>query len=106
MRLMSVHAGDEGILAFYAMDKFLLTQKVECAIHRDRRRPRASNLKPINQLIGAQRSVACQKRLQHLSTHGGQSFLPGRADRLGMRDCIAGAAPVIVTRPRKYSLRG
>ncbi len=106
MRLMSVHAGDEGILAFYAMDKFLLTQKVECAIHRDRRRPRATNLKPINQLIGAQRSVACQKRLQHLSTHGGQSFLPGRADRLGMRDCIAGAAPVIVTRPRKYSLRG
>jgi hypothetical protein len=103
---MTTHACDEGISALYAVDKFLFTQEVDCAIHRNRRRPRAANLKTIDQLVRAKRPVACQKRLQHLATHGGQSLLPGRTDCLGMGDRIARAAPMIVTRFRKNRVRG
>jgi hypothetical protein len=106
MRLMTIHACDEGISALYAVDKFLFTQEVECAIHRNRRRPRAANLKPIDQLVRAKRPVARQKRFQHLATHGGQSLLPGRTDCLGMSDRIARAAPMIVARFRKNRVRG
>ena len=105
MRLMTMHACDEGISALYAMDKLLFAQEVECAIHCNRRRPRAANVQPIDQLVSAQWSVACQKRLQHLATHGGQSLLPGRTDCLGMGDRIARAAPMIVTRFRKNRVR-
>jgi hypothetical protein len=50
--------------------------------------------------------VARQKRPQHLTTHGGQTLLPGRTDSLGMRDRITRAAPVVVARLRKYRVRG
>src|SRR6185295_5126033 len=105
MGLMTMHACDEGVSTLDAMNKFLFTQKLECAIDCDRRRPRAANFQPIDQLVGAERSVARQKRLQHLAAHWSQTFLSGCTDRLGVRDCIARAAPVIVARFRKNRVR-
>ena len=56
---------------------------------------------PVDQLIGAERHVALQQRLQHLAAHRRQPFLARRADRLGVNDAVGGAAVVVVTGRRK-----
>ena len=52
---------------------------------------------PVDQLIGAERRVARQQRLQHAPAHRRQPLVARGADRLGMGDGLAGAAVVVVT---------
>ena len=60
---------------------------------------------PVDQLIGAERLVARQQRLQHAAAHRRQSLLARSADRLGVRDGVARAALMIVVWLREYRVR-
>ena len=99
---MILHAGDEGVAAFDAVDQPLLAQEIERAVDGDRRRPRAAQRQPVDQLIGAERLVARQQRLQHAAADRRQAPRTRGADRLGVRDRIAGATLVVVTWRREH----
>ena len=81
-----LHAGDERVAAFDAVDQALLAQEIERAIDGDRRRARSPHRQPVDQLVGAERLVARQQRLQHAAADRRQALGARGADRLGMRD--------------------
>ena len=64
------------------------------------RAPRSGQ--PVDQLIGAERLVARQQRFQHAAADRRQPLVARGADRLGVRDRVAGAALVIVTGRREH----
>src|SRR5271168_4812698 len=66
-----IHAGDKGVAAFDAMDEPVLAQEIERTIDRDRCRAILVT-QPLDDLIGAERLVACQQRLQYLTAHRGE----------------------------------
>src|SRR6185437_2181800 len=86
---------------FDAMHETLLAQEIERAINRDRCRPRAAHRQPVDQLIGAERGVARQQRLQHAAADRRQTLGACGADRLGVADGVAGAALMVVTGRRE-----
>ena len=73
-----VHAGDEGIAALDAMDEAVVAQKIERPVNRDRRRAGVVR-KPFDNLVGAERPVACQQRFQHLAAYRRQALRARRA---------------------------
>jgi hypothetical protein len=79
----------------------LLAQKIERAVNRDWRRPRAAQRKPVDQLIGAKRRVARQQRFQNAQADGRKPFLARGADLFGMGNGVAGATVMIMTGRRK-----
>ena len=93
---MVMRAGEEGIAALDPVDEAVLHQKIERAVDRDRRRPRHRFGEFVDHLIGAERAVARQQRLQHLTPDRGEFLRPPRADLLRMRHRFRGAAAVIV----------
>src|SRR6185437_2432512 len=97
-----LHAGDECVAAFDAMDQALFAQEFERAVNGDRRRARAAHCQPVDQFIGAERLMACQQRLEHAAADRSQAFAPRRAYRLGVRDGIAGTTAMVVARRREY----
>lgn len=103
---MVVHAGYEGIPALDPVHEALLTQKVERAIDRNRRRPLTAHGQAVDDLVGSERMMAREQRLQDPATYRCQPFLARGADRLGMSDGIVRAAPMIVVGPGKYRVRG
>ena len=102
---MIVHAGEKCIAAFDAVDEALLTQEVEGAVNRDRRRSSAVHRQTVDQFVGAERSMARQERLQDAPPNGRQPLLASGADRFGMGDRITGAAIMIMTGLGKHRLR-
>lgn len=103
---MIVHAGNEGVAAFYAMHEVVLAQKIERSINRDRSRPRAATRQPIDEFIGPERMMTCQQSLKHTPTHWRQPFLASSADRFGVGDGVVRAAPVIVVGLGEYRVCG
>ena len=75
---MIVHAGNERVTAFDAMDEPVVAQELERAIDRDRRRA-GGVLEPFHDLVGAKRLMACEQRFQHLPPHRRQSLRSRRA---------------------------
>ena len=65
---MIVHAGDEGVAAFDAVNESIVAEKFECPINRDWCRTRLL-LQPIDNFIGAQRTVAGEQNFKHLTPH-------------------------------------
>ncbi len=99
--LVIVHAGDEGIAAFDAMDQALLAQEIECAVDSNWRRPRRAASQPVDQLISAKRLMACQQGFQHSPAHRRQTLIARSADRFGVRNGVARATFVVMIRLRK-----
>ena len=60
---------------------------------------------PVDQLIGAERLVAGEQRLKHRAADRRQPLAARRADRLGMRERVAGAAVVVVIGRRENRVR-
>ena len=92
---MIVHASDEGVAAFDAVNKTVVAQKFERSINRDWRRTRLL-LQAVNDLIGAKRAMAAQQNFKHLAPHRGQSLGARGTLRFGMCDGSAGAALMVV----------
>ena len=78
---MVMRAGEEGVAAFDPVDEAVFHQEIERAVDRDRRRPRHRFGEFVDHLIGAERTVARQQRLQHLAPDRGEFLRPPRADR-------------------------
>ena len=93
---MVMRAGEIRVAAFDAMDEAVLHQEIERAIHRDRRRPRHRFGEFVDHLIGAERTVAGQQRLQHLAADRREFLRPLLADPFGMADRVRGAAVVVM----------
>ena len=88
-----MHAGDEGVAALDAVDEAVVAQKIERAVDRDRRRAPMPG-EALDDLVGAERAVAVQQRLEHLAAHRGEPLRAGaHSARVRMR---AGAASVVV----------
>jgi hypothetical protein len=102
--VMIMRAGEERIAAFDTVDQAVLHQKIESAVDRDRRRPRHRFGEFVDHLIGAERTVARQQRLQHLAPDRGEFLRPPRADLFRMRHRVRGAEAVIVVRRGKCRL--
>ena len=94
--VMVMRAGQKRVAAFDAVDEAVFHQEIQRAVDRDRRRPRHRLGEFVDHLIGAERTVAGQQRLQHLTPDRGEFLRPLGADLLGMRDGVRGAAAVIV----------
>src|SRR6266404_2110667 len=94
--VMIMRAGEEGVAALDSVNEAVLHQKIERAVDRDRRRPRHRLGEFVDHLIGAERAVARQQRLQHLAPDWGEFLRPPRADLLSMRHRFRSAAAVIV----------
>ena len=56
----------------------------------------AARRQPVDDLVGAERLVARQQHLQHLAADRRQPLRARGAERLGMRERVAGAALVVV----------
>ena len=80
--VMVMRAGEIGVAAFDAVDEAVFHQEIERAIHRDRRRPRHRFGEFVDHLIGAERPVAGQQRLQHLAADRREFLRPPLADPL------------------------
>ena len=98
---MVVRAGEPGVAALDAVHEAVLHQKIQRAVDRDRGRPRHRFRQFVDHLIGAERAVAGQQRLQHLAADRGEFLRPLGADLFGMRDRVRGAAAVIMVRRGK-----
>src|SRR6185437_14355176 len=96
-----VHAGDEGVAALDAVHEALLAQEVERAVDRDRRRPAAVVGEAVDQVVGAERLVTGEQRLQHRPADRRQALVARLAERLGVRDRVTGAAAVVMTGGRE-----
>ena len=102
---MTMHTGNEGITAFDAVHEGLLAKEIERPIDRDRRRPGATQGQTIDQLIGAERLMARQQRLQDPTADRSQALFSSGADRFGVPDSVAHAAFMVVVRPGEYRVR-
>ena len=92
---MIVHARDEGVAAFDAVNEIVVAQKIERSINRDRRRTRLL-LQAVNDFIGAKRAMAAQQNFKHLAAHRGESLGAHGTLRFRMCNGSAGAARMIV----------
>ena len=101
---MVMRAGEESIAALDPVDEAVLHQEIERAVDRDRRRPRHRLGEFVDHLIGAERTMARQQRLQHLTPDRGEFLRPPRANLFRMRDRFRSAAAVIVVRRGKCRL--
>ena len=63
---MVMRASEKSVTAFDAVDEAVFHQEIERAIDRDRRRPRHRFGEFVDYLIGPERAVAGQQRLEHL----------------------------------------
>ena len=93
---MIMRAGEERIAALDPVNEAVLHQKIQRAVDRDRRRARRRFGEFVNHLVGAERTVAREQRLQHLTPDRGEFLRPPRADHFRMRHRFRGAAAVIV----------
>jgi hypothetical protein len=96
-----VDAGDERVAALDAVNKSVLHQEVERAIDRDRRRTRAGFAREFDDLVGAERFVTGEQRLQHLAADRRQSLGTRFAECLCMRQGVCRAAVMIMVRRGK-----
>jgi hypothetical protein len=92
---MIVHAGNESVAAFDAVNETVVAQKFKRSINCDRRRTRLL-LQAVNDFIGAKRAMAAQQNLKHLAPHRGESLRARGALRFGMGNRSAGAALMVV----------
>ncbi len=95
-RVMVMRAGEIGVAALDAMHEPVRHQEIERAIDRDRRRPRHRMRQFLDHLIGAERAMAGQQRLQHLAADRRQLLRPLGADPFRMGHRIRGAAVVVM----------
>jgi hypothetical protein len=95
-RVMVMRAGKIGIATFDAMDEAVRHQEIERAIDRDRRRPRHRFGEFVDHLIGAERPVARQQRLQDMAADRRELLRPLPAHGFGVADRVRGAAVVVV----------
>ena len=93
---MIVDAGDEGVAALDAVDQAVVAQEVERAVDGDRRGPAAGRRGAVDDLVGAERLVAFEQDFEHLAAQRRQPLRALRAQRLGMRQRVRGAAVVVV----------
>src|SRR6218665_2543810 len=78
-----MRAAYKGITGGNAMNQLLLQQEVQRAVHRRRCRLVPFGRELIEQLIGAQRTVAVPDQLQHTPAQGRQTGTTFRAELLG-----------------------
>ncbi|MGX1412582.1 hypothetical protein AB7M43_002674 [Bradyrhizobium elkanii] len=102
--VMVMRAGEEGVAALDAVDEAVLHQEVERAVDGNRCRPRHRLGQLVDHLIGAERAMARQQRLQHLTADRGEFLAAARTNLFGMRHRVRGAAAVIVVGGRKCRL--
>jgi len=103
---MVVPASYEGIPALDPVDETLFAQEVERTIDRNRCRSLAAHGQTVDDLVGSERMMAGEQRLQDAAAHGRQALLACGADRLGISDGVIRAALMIVIRPGEYRVRG
>ena len=96
--IVIVRAGEKRVAALDAMHEPLFHQEIERAIDGDRRRTRDVLRQFLDHIIGAERAMRRQQRLQHLAADRREALAALLAHRLRMRDRIRGAAGVIVAR--------
>jgi hypothetical protein len=99
-----MHAGDEGVAALDAVDEAVVAEKIERAVDRDRCRTPMPG-ESLDDLVGAERAVGVQQRLEHVAAHRGEPLRAGGAQHFRVRDGRAGATFVVVVRRRKNGLR-
>jgi hypothetical protein len=95
-RVVVMSAGEKRVAAFDAMDEAVGDQKIERAIYRDRGRARHRFGEFVDHFIGAERTMAGQQCLQHLTADRRQFLRPPATNLLGMFQRVRGAAAVIM----------
>ena len=101
-----MHTGDERVAALDPVHEPILAQKIEGAIDRNGGKAAVVLLsEPLDDLISAERVVALEQRLQHLTADWSEPLRARRALGLGVRDGRAGATVVVVVRRRKDCAR-
>ncbi len=101
---MVVRAGEEGVAALDAVNEAILHQEIERAIDGNRCRARHRLRELVDHLIGTERAVARQQRLQHVAPDRGEFLAAARTDLFGMGHRVRGATAVIVVGGRKCRL--
>ena len=97
--VVAMHAGDIGIAAFDPVSEPVLDQEIERAIHRDRCVPRAMLFRrAVDDLVGAERLVVFQQRLEHLPACRRQLLCALIAQRFRITKRVDAAAIVVVIR--------
>ena len=97
-RIVVMRAGEIRVAAFDAVNEAVLHQEIQRAVNRDRRRPRHRFRQFVDHLIGAERAVARQQRLQHLAADRREFPRPALAHLFGVPNRVRGTAVVIVVR--------
>ncbi len=98
---MAMRAGQEGVAAFDAMYQPVLHQEFQRAIHGDRCRPRDLRGQLLDDLVGTERAMAAEQRLQHLAADRRKILAAALTGLLGAHQGLGGTAGVIVIRRRK-----
>ena len=93
---MIVDAGEERVAALDAMHEALRGEKIERAIDRDWCRTRPARRDRVDDLVGADRLVACGEHFQHVPAHRRQTLAALRTQRLGVLQRIRRAAAVVM----------
>ena len=94
--IVTMDAGDERVAAFDAVDQSLLAQEIQRPVNRDRRRGDVVAFQPVNDLVGAEGTMARQQRLEDVAPDRRQPLRPRRAQRFRMRQGIGRATVMIV----------
>ena len=90
-----MHARDEGVAAFDAVNETVVAQKLERPVNRDRCWTRLL-VHAVNDFVGAKRAMAAQQNFKHLAPHRSESLRARGALRFGMGNRSAGAALMVV----------
>ena len=72
MGALGIAAADIGIEGFDAMDQAGIEQELERPVHRGRRRPAAPGAEPVEDVVGADRTVTPPHHLEHPAAQRGQ----------------------------------
>ncbi len=95
--LVGGRAGNEGVEAFEPVDEALRAQKIQRPVDRDRsRRLLAIGGDPLDQIVGADRSVRGIERFQHRAAQRRESFAPTHTAFLSSGECSWSAGGLIV----------
>ena len=103
---MIMHAGDEGVAAGDAVHQAVLTQELQRAVGRDRRRAHTSRRQFFDNVIGAKRLVAGEQRGEHFAPDGREALAAFETAPLRNRHRVVEAAVVVVIRRGEHGRGG
>ena len=95
---MAVGAGDEGAEPLDAVDEAVGDEEVERPVDDRRLAPQPRRRQPVEELVGGQRPMRLEQRLEHEGPRRRQPQPPRRAHRLDRRQRLAPATAVVMRR--------